>query len=202
VTAGRLCGSMGPMTRVGLVRPEDAFEVVAVLRRSRSHLADTFRGTWEERVDVDAERARIVRALSDHDAGRAWPGVIRDARTGELLGRVALHDIVLGNRRSCFVSYWLAAAAVGRGHATRAVAEILTVAFGDLRLHRVEAFVRPANATSLAVLARCNFERIGVARRHTFLSGDWRDELLLQKLAPWDSAGVLVPTDTEPAPDP
>lgn len=192
---GRASAATDPTTVVRLVAPGDALPLVRALAASRDHLEHAFATNWEQRIDVDSQRQRIVKSLADHAAGRAWPGIILDGRTGDVLGRIALQDIVLDNRRSCFLSYWLAASAVGRGHATRAAIDILAIAFSDLRLHRVEAFVRPANTASLGVVARCGFERIGIARRHIFVGGDWCDEVLFQKLAPWDDAGVLVPPE-------
>jgi [ribosomal protein S5]-alanine N-acetyltransferase len=183
------------MTRtvVRLVRPDDAEPLVSALAASRDHLSGSFPTSWDDLLDVGAQRRRIDRALRTHTEGRNWPGVITDADTGQVVGRAALHDIAHGSRRCCFISYWLAASATGAGHATRAVTQLTSLAFDDLRLHRVDAFVRPANTASLAVLQRCAFERIGVARRHTYVNGDWHDETLLQKIAPWDAPGLLEP---------
>jgi ribosomal-protein-alanine N-acetyltransferase len=166
---------------------------VQALASSRAHLAEAFPGGWEERLDAGLQRHRIEKSLDDRAAGRAWPGVVVDAASGAVVGRVALHDIVRGNRQCCFLSYWLAAAATGAGHATRAVGQILDTAYGELALHRVDAFVRPANTASLRVLERCGFDRIGVARRHTFVADDWQDEVLLQHLAPWDAPHLREP---------
>jgi ribosomal-protein-alanine N-acetyltransferase len=184
-----------PDTIVRLVRPDDAEPLVRALAASREHLAEAFPGGWDERLDPEHQRRRIEKALDDAGAGRSWPGVIIDAATDAVVGRVALHDVVRGNRLCCFVSYWLAASATGSGHATRAVGRILDVAFGELGLHRVDAFVRPANTPSLRVLERAGFDRIGVARRHTFVGTDWQDEVLLQRLAPWDAPGLLEPAE-------
>lgn len=180
-------------TSVRLVRPGDAVALATVLADSREHLAGSFPTRWERLSDRCEQHDRIVKALAGHEAGSQWPGVIVEDSADLVVGRVALHDIALGNRRSCFLSYWLAGSAVGQGHATRAVTQVLAIAFSELRLHRVDAFVRPDNTASLAVLARCGFHRIGVAPRHTFVGEDWADEVLLQKLAPWDAPGVLEP---------
>ena len=181
----------GPVD-VRLVRTSDAAQLVDVLTTSRHHLADSFPAGWLERLDLGAQEERITRALARAAEGTSWPGVIV-SESGRLLGRVALDDIVRDNRLSCFLSYWLSVDACGHGYATTAVQLVLDLAFNDLGLHRVEAFVRPANTKSLAVLDRAGFERIGMARRHTFVGPDWQDEVLLQRLAPWDSPGRLSP---------
>ena len=177
---------------VRLVQVGDAAQFVDALTASRNHLADSFPGGWSERLDIEVQRSRIARALERTAEGTSWPGVIT-SESGELLGRIALDGIVRDNRLSCFLSYWLREDACGYGYATTAVRFVLDVAFDQLGLHRVEAFVRPSNAASLAVLSRAGFERIGVARRHTFVGFDWQDEVLLQRLAPWDAPGRLQP---------
>ena len=176
---------------VRLVQVSDAVQLVDALTASRDHLADAFPGGWSERLDIEVQRSRIARALERTVEGTSWPGVITSA-SGELLGRIALDGIVRDNRLSCFLSYWLREDACGYGYATTAVQFVLDVAFDQLGLHRVEAFVRPANAASLAALSRAAFERVGVARRHTFVGSDWQDEILLQRLAPWDAPGRLL----------
>ena len=187
----RVVSDDGPVC-VRLVRVGDARRLVDALTVSRDHLADSFPAGWAERLDVEVQKARISRALAGAAEGTSWPGVIVSG-SGELLGRVGLNGIVRDNQLSCFLNYWLSVEACGHGYATAAVQLVLDVAFNELGLHRVEAFVRPANTKSLAVLDRAGFERIGMARRHTFVGPDWQDEVLLQRLAPWDSPGRLSP---------
>ena len=51
--------------------------------------------------------------------------------------------------------------------------------FGAVRLHRVEATVRPENAASRAVLAKVGFREEGLLRRYLEVDGAWRDHLLV-----------------------
>jgi ribosomal-protein-alanine N-acetyltransferase len=170
--------------RVRLVRPSDAATVAALIHDNQGHLLIP-------RRTADEQLGRIEQELAEQAAGRMWPGVIEV--DGLVAGRVSLHDIVLGSLRSTFVSYWLAENQTGRGVATRALADVLDLAFEDLALHRVDAFVRPDNLASRRVLERNGFEEIGLARRHTHVDGRWQDELLTQRLAPWDDGELLHP---------
>jgi [ribosomal protein S5]-alanine N-acetyltransferase len=58
---------------------------------------------------------------------------------------------------------------------TEAVELILRVAFGQLKLHRVEANVQPGNVLSIAVLKRSGFTKEGFSRKYLKIAGRWRD---------------------------
>ena len=170
--------------RVRLIRPSDAPTIAALIDDNQGHLL-------MPRRTADDQLSLLEQELAEQAAGRRWPGVIEV--DGRVAGRVSLNNIVLGSLRSTFVSYWLAEDRTGRGVATRAVADVLDLAFDDLALHRVDAFVRPDNLASRRVLERNGFEEIGLARRHTHVGGRWQDVLLTQKLAPWDDGELLHP---------
>ncbi len=56
--------------------------------------------------------------------------------------------------------------------------------FAQMRLHRIEAMVAPANTASLRLLERLGFQREGVLRQNTFQGGAFHDHLLLALLQP------------------
>jgi ribosomal-protein-alanine N-acetyltransferase len=67
--------------------------------------------------------------------------------------------------------------------ATAALALGLDHCFGPVRLHRVEATVRPENAASRTVLAKVGFREEGLLRRYLDIDGGWRDHLLVAMTA-------------------
>ncbi len=48
-------------------------------------------------------------------------------------------------------------------------------AFGDLRLHRVQASIQPENERSIALVRGAGFRREGLALRYLKIGGRWRD---------------------------
>jgi [ribosomal protein S5]-alanine N-acetyltransferase len=58
------------------------------------------------------------------------------------------------------------------------------LAFGDLRLHRVQAETLPHNRRSQRVLERVGFVQYGAAASYLHIAGEWQDNLLYQLLTP------------------
>jgi [ribosomal protein S5]-alanine N-acetyltransferase len=131
--------------------------------------------------------AVVESALARHEAGTAHPRVILN-EAGTVAGRVNLADIVRGPFQSANLGYWVSAADNGRGLATAAVREAVTVAFSELGLHRVQAGTLLHNAGSQRVLERNGFTRIGVAPAYLNIAGRWQDHILFQVVASPGSA--------------
>jgi [ribosomal protein S5]-alanine N-acetyltransferase len=155
------------------LEPED---FLAFLTRNRNHLAP-----WEPRRDEAyfsakhqaelQDRLRRERAADRHYAYAVWEGE-------QLVGRVALSDVLRGAFESAHLGYMTDVDSCGRGIATRAVQHLLGMAFGELRLHRVQAAVIPRNPASTRVVERCGFHRIGLSPRYLCIDGHWQDHLL------------------------
>ena len=57
-----------------------------------------------------------------------------------------------------------------------------SVAFGNLRLHRIEAACLPHNGASVRLLEATGFRREGLARAYLRIAGQWQDHLLFALL--------------------
>ncbi|XRQ12471.1 GNAT family N-acetyltransferase [Actinomadura welshii] len=180
-----------PGVRVRVVQMADAERLAELYAENREYLRP-----WEpERDDsyftVDGQRANLRDLIEAYATEEMWPGVI--LADGEVAGRITLNNVLRGPLQSCFVGYWVARAHAGRGVASEALRQALDVAFGGLRLHRVEAFTRVDNLASQRVLERNGFTVVGTARRHIHLDGRWHDERLFERVAPWDDGIALTP---------
>jgi [ribosomal protein S5]-alanine N-acetyltransferase len=102
---------------------------------------------------------------------------------GTVVGGLGLFDIRGTPLSSAILGYWVDRARNGRGLATRAVAEVLDIAFAEFGLHRLEAGTRVDNVASQRVLERNGFTCVGLLRRHLLIQGEWHDHLLWERLA-------------------
>ena len=149
--------------------------------RNRAFLAPWDLVRDEEYFTIEGQRRRIETVLADCDRGLACPHVIL-GEAGEVVGRVTLDGIERGPFQSCNLGYWVGRDANGRGLATAAVAHMLSIAFGELGLHRVQAATLPHNAASKRVLERNGFQCIGLAPAYLEIAGQWQDHILFQRV--------------------
>ncbi|WP_026414061.1 GNAT family N-acetyltransferase [Actinomadura oligospora] len=167
------------MSITRLVTLADAAELADLYRANREFLAP-WEPVREERFFTEAGQGDVLAVmLDDHARGRAVPRVILDD-DGAIAGRVNLVDIVRGAFQNAHLGYWVSGAANGRGLATRAVAEIVRIAFESLDLHRVQAATLVHNERSQRVLGRNGFVRYGVAPDYCKIAGRWQDHALYQ----------------------
>jgi ribosomal-protein-alanine N-acetyltransferase len=58
-----------------------------------------------------------------------------------------------------------------------AVQSISNYAFGDLKLHRIEANIMPRNHASLKVVEKLGFFNEGTKRKYLKFNGTWEDHI-------------------------
>lgn len=157
---------------------------------SRIRLADrAYLEQWEPSMELD---------WPTRHGSAAWPPLCSNLRTearygrmlpyvieldGRFCGQLTVGNIAHGALRSAWIGYWVSSTVAGGGVATGAVALGLDHCFGPVRLHRVEATVRPENAASRAVLAKSGFRQEGLLQRYLDVDGAWRDHLLVAMTA-------------------
>ena len=98
---------------------------------------------------------------------------VRDG--GAMAGVIVIDSIIRGRFQSASLSYAAFAPAAGRGYMSEGLGLVLRYAFGDLRLHRLEANIQPTNRSSLALVRRQGFRREGYSPDMLFIDGAWRD---------------------------
>ena len=92
-----------------------------------------------------------------------------------VVGAANLNNLVWGGLRAASLGYYGFAAFAGHGYVREGVSHLLTLAFRELRLHRVEAAVQPGNEASLALVRALGFRHEGASPRYLLLGGRWRD---------------------------
>jgi len=162
---------VGPRVYLRPPRREDATAFLAASRASRS-----LHGSWTRPPDSAARYATFVARFAPRGQITTHAGYLVYRREDDaLLGVFNFSEIVRGAFRSCYLGYFGFAPHAGRGYMTEGMALALDVAFGKLKLHRVEVNIQPTNARSLALARRVGFTHEGFSRRYVKIAGRWRD---------------------------
>ena len=170
------------VTVTRLISVADATELADLINANREFMRPFEPPRAPSFYTAEGQLAGLEDALDRHSQGSTLPHVIVDS--GRIAGRITLNGIVRGPFLSCSVGYWVSQDANGRGLATAALREIIGIAFGRLRLHRIQAETLLHNTASQRVLARNGFERIGMAPAYLHIGGAWQDHILFQLLNP------------------
>jgi [ribosomal protein S5]-alanine N-acetyltransferase len=157
----------------------DAEALLAFMTENREFLEQ-----WEpvreaEFFTLEAQVADIEAAAADADADRRHAfGIFAG---GELVGRLALNQIVRGVFQNAYLGYSIGERWNGRGLASEAVGVAVGFAFGELGLHRVQAAVMPRNAASIRVLEKNGFREEGYAVGYLCINGVWEDHRIFAR---------------------
>jgi len=87
---------------------------------------------------------------------------------GVHVGGIGLH---VNQNYHAEVGYWIGEEYWNRGYGTEALKKILTIAFDELRLGRVQAVVFEGNDASERLLFKCGFEYEGTMRKARVKNG-------------------------------
>jgi len=132
----------------------------------------TFLAGW---VNTTATRRAYTAYLSKAAQPSAVCRLIRRRLDGALVGAINLTEIVHGSFQSGYLGYYIGAPYAGQGYMTEALELMLSLAFRQLGLHRVEANIQPGNLASLRLVQRLKFHREGYSPRYLKIAGRWRD---------------------------
>ena len=120
---------------------------------------------------VESWREFIQRRLGPNDLGF----LVRRTSDAALVGFVDITNIVRGVFQSGYLSYFSVSQHEAKGFMASGLRLLVEHAFTELRLHRLEANIRPENVKSIALVKRTGFAREGFSPRYLKLDGAWRD---------------------------
>jgi len=167
--------------RLEELAPRHAGAFLLYRKRNRSHLE-----RWEPAVPPDAYEAdyqerEIAASVASANVGESVRFLAFGKHDGEVIASVNLWSIRRGVSQSAVLGYSVDAACQRRGFATEAAGAVVTFAFDELRLHRVETSYQPVNGASGRVLRKLGFIIEGYARDYLFLDNGWRDSILASR---------------------
>jgi RimJ/RimL family protein N-acetyltransferase len=125
------------------------------------------------------ERARYaIATMAEADpAEPGWFQYAVELKAGKKhIGDVGVN--LADNRMQAEIGYTFAPRWQGHGYATEAVRAMVAHLFRARGLHRVSAECDARNLASARVLERAGFRREGLLRQHTWIKGEWTDDLL------------------------
>jgi ribosomal-protein-alanine N-acetyltransferase len=155
----------GPRVHLRPLAPGDEGEFLARARASRrlhrpwSH-PPTTSAAFREHLDETPGAERLVVCRNED---------------GAIVGYFGLGQIFYGRFRNAYLGYYAFEPYAGRGYMREGLELVLRHAFGDLRLHRVQASIQPGNRPSIALVRGAGFRKEGLARRYLKIGGRWRD---------------------------
>ncbi|MCX0244349.1 GNAT family N-acetyltransferase [Streptomyces drozdowiczii] len=146
------------MVTLRALRPDDARAL------TRVYSGASIRHTTGKPLTLDQAHEKIRTALDRAvETPRAqWSWGILTAH--EMIGVISLRR---RTRTMGTISYILREDTWGHGHATRAVQQVVSIAFTTAGLDRLEAMHHPDNPASGRVLTKAGFTRIGTSDRQT-----------------------------------
>jgi len=148
---------------VSLARERELLEGV---RKSRS-----FHRPWMAPPSTPERFRSFVKAAHSNTRRTFF---VLDAKR-QLVGVITVSEIVRGFFQSAYLSYFALAPHHGSGQMSAGLCAVLKLAFGELRLHRVEANIQPSNTRSIALVRRAGFTLEGYSKRYLKIGGRWRD---------------------------
>jgi ribosomal-protein-alanine N-acetyltransferase len=131
-----------------------------------------------KRIETERAARRFIDCTPSYY--RFW--AVADAKTDRCVGLVNYHDGHIRNKRVA-IGYIVDPARQRQGIGTEAVSAMLEYCFGELGLHRVQAFIHPDNAASRRLAERLGFHCEGLLRDNLRVADDWRDDMLYALLA-------------------
>ncbi len=170
-----------PCTRIASL--DDAAQLASLVRANRRFLEPWEPARGDDYFTAAGQHYLLAQHLEAYRRGAMVPLVIIDD-DGQPVGRININGIIRGAAQSATVGYWVSQSHNGRGLASAAVADVIAMAFADLRLHRLEAGTLLHNTASQRVLLRNGFRPFAVAPSYLQIAGEWQDHILFQLLAP------------------
>ncbi len=150
----------------------------------RSYLIENsdFLKEWEparndDYFSLSAIKGQIKDRMDQAASGTAIVYYLFLKPSSELIGIIAITNIIHGPFLSGFLGYQLSQKYINKGYMTEALARVIKAAFNEKGLHRIEANVMPRNIRSIRVLEKSGFTNEGMSRKYLKINGKWEDHI-------------------------
>lgn len=154
-----------------LLEERHATQVFATVNQQRAHLGEWL--PWVEATLTEDDSLSFIRASLEQFASNSGFAAGIWNREG-FIGVIGMHRINWRNR-SVELGYWIAQEHQGRGIVSDGCRAVITHAFEELDLHRVQIRCATGNAKSCAIPRRLGFVHEGTAREAELVNGKYLD---------------------------
>lgn len=168
-------------------QPQDEAEFTDLMARSRK-----LHHPWiQPPVSSAGYRQYLERmARADH-----FGFLVCERTKDRIAGVINLNHVVYGAFLSATLGYYAGIDCAGQGLMREGLGQVVTVAFRQLGLHRLEANIQPRNAPSISLVRSLGFRREGFSPAYLFIDGHWRDHerwALIDQRQPLLPAGIPI----------
>ena len=170
------------MIRLVAPRIGDGPELLAFELDNRSFFEANVNARQADYYSPEGVSAAIEASLVEAREDAAYQYLIRN-EADLLVGRINLTRVRRSHFFSAEVGYRIARSMGGKGYASEALRQALSIAFREKALARIEAMVRPENVGSIRVLQKNGFVLFGRSSRSFELGGTWYDRLHFERHA-------------------
>lgn len=159
------------------------FRAWSALRRDSAAFLVPWEPAWApDHLARKAFTNRVYWSARAHSNGTALPLFLIRREDGVLVGAITLDNIRRGPAQCGVLGYWVGQPFARQGYMREAIDGVVTHAFTDLNLSRIEAACLPENAASRGVLEKAGFKYEGVAQSYLQINGRWRNHVLYANL--------------------
>lgn len=120
--------------------------------------------------------------MKKHEMFRFYLFLNEDGKMENIVGDIGLSNIVYGGFLSCTIGYKLDHRFTQKGFMFEALQRIISLAFNQLNLHRIEANIMPRNERSLNLINKLGFQKEGYSPKFLSINGNWEDHIRFAKL--------------------
>lgn len=163
------------------LRPPEAkdYESWKSVRGANRIFLKPFEPTWPENcLSHDFFRRRLIRQAKDWKAEKSRHFLIFRQNDKSLIGGININYIHRGVAQSGALGYWLDEKQQGQGYMAETLIFILSYAFTDMGLNRVNAATLLDNERSRKLLEGAGFTREGTAKSYMKIDGRFQDHIL------------------------
>jgi ribosomal-protein-serine acetyltransferase len=150
---------------------KDAEAIYQLIQTNNSYLRQ-----WLPWIDftqsIEDERAYIHSTLLQYQDNQSITFALW--YQGQIVGSIGYHPFDWLNRR-VELGYWLAQSYQGKGLMTRACQTLITYAFSELKMNKVEIRCATGNTASAAIPQRLGFTQEGIIRQAEWLYDHYVD---------------------------